>query len=708
MKANPDSTESPGPAWRLGVDIGGTFTDVILLGPNAETHTAKVLSTPPNFAQGVVTALDALCADVGADPAHLIAVLHGTTVATNAILEGAGARTGLITTRGFRDVLELGRLRRPSLYDLQWVKPEPLAARHLRVELPLRIAADGSVLADATDDDVLRLVDYLLAQNVQAVAVCLLNSYARPDAERRVAELVRAHAPSLFVTASVDVSPEMHEFERTSTAVVNSYVGPVVHEYVAELVTRFRARGVRAPLLVMQSAGGLLDADAVVRQPVQIIESGPAAGVIAVQHLARSLGLSNVVAFDMGGTTAKASLLENGTPFISADYEVGGGMNIARGLSKGGGYVIRFPSIDIAEVGAGGGSIIHADTAGALHAGPHSASAFPGPACYGRGGDRPTLTDANVVLGYLSPSGLAGGRVEISAELARKVLADVGGELGIDAVAAARGAYEVAVSNMTRAVKAVTSERGRDPRDSVLVAFGGAGPLYGAYLAKALGIGRVLVPRYPGLFSAVGLLTADTERHLVRPFTDQHQDVAALAREVADMEAALRADLGEYHASLEGLTTERVLDMRYRGQRFELRIPMPPGQVDERAMARCRQAFHAEHRRTYGRSGSDALVQIVNVRVIAKLTSDLAIRSILTPDTEPVRREDTTRTCRFDEERTTLVTTRDRVAGTPTPGPAIIEDMDSTVLVPPGASYHRDPLSNIVIDWPADGKDEAA
>lgn len=420
----PDSAAA---GWRLGVDIGGTFTDVILLGPRAEVHTVKVLSTPPHFEQGVITALDTVCTDTGLDPAELVAVLHGTTVATNAILEDNGARTGLITTRGFRDVLELGRLRRPSLYDLQWVKPEPLAPRHLRVELDQRIGTDGSVLVEVDESEVREIVSRLVDQGVESIAVCLLNSYAHPEEERRVAELVRSLAPSVYVTASVDVSPEMHEFERTSTAVVNSYVGPVVHEYVSELVARFRSGGVHATLMIMQSTGGLLEADVVVKQPVQIIESGPAAGVIAVQNLARTLGLDNVVAFDMGGTTAKASLLEKGTPFIAADYEVGGGMNVARGLSKGAGYAIRFPSIDIAEVGAGGGSIIHTDTAGALHVGPQSASAFPGPACYGRGGDRPTLTDANVVLGYLSPSGLAGGRVEISPELAEKVLTTVGG-----------------------------------------------------------------------------------------------------------------------------------------------------------------------------------------------------------------------------------------------------------------------------------------
>jgi N-methylhydantoinase A len=693
-------TEVAHSGWRLGVDIGGTFTDVILLGPHAEVHTVKVLSTPPYFEQGVMTALDAACDEATLDPSSLAAVLHGTTVATNAILEGEGACTGLLTTHGFRDVLELGRLRRPSLYDLQWMKPEPLAPRHLRLELDQRIGADGSVLVEVDEAQVQGLVDELVGQGVQSVAVCLLNSYAHPDEERRVAEMVRAHEPSLYVTASVDVSPEMHEFERTSTAVVNSYVGPVVHKYVSELVAHLQARGVQATLRIMQSTGGLLEAPVVVEQPVQIIESGPAAGVIAVQNLAKTLGLDNVVAFDMGGTTAKASLLEDGVPFIAADYEVGGGMNVARGLSKGAGYAIRFPSIDIAEVGAGGGSIVHTDSAGALHVGPQSASAFPGPACYGRGGDLPTLTDANVVLGYLSPSGLAGGRVEITPKLAEKVLTSVAEKLDMDPVSAARGAYEVAVSNMTQAVKAVTSERGRDPRDSVLVAFGGAGPLYGAYLAKALGITRVVVPRHPGLFSSVGLLTADTERHLVRPYTDEHQDVPTLARHIDEMENQLRADLSAHHVPLDNVEVARVLDMRYQGQRFELRITMPDGAVDETALKQCTVAFHAEHQRTYGRSGPDELVEVVNVRVVIRLPNDCQIASVLSPvDDQPLRGSGV-RTCRFESDVATPVITRDAIPLEPVAGPAVVEDMDSTILVPPGATYHRDWLSNIVIDWP--------
>lgn len=695
------------PRWKVGIDIGGTFTDVILLGPDAFVQTVKVLSTPPDFEVGVMTAIDAALGAVGLAPERLERVVHGTTVATNAILEDAGSVTGVLTTRGFRDVLELGRLRRPSLYDLQWEKPVPLARRRHRLELDQRIAADGSVLRDLDEDEVRERVSQLTGAGVESVAICLINSYVKPEVERRVAQLVRQSAPHLYVTASVDVSCEMHEFERLSTAVVNSYVGPVVDRYVSNLGDGLRQRGIAAPLTIMQSTGGLLEADVAVRQPVQIIESGPAAGVIGVQRLAAVLGLRNVVAFDMGGTTAKASLIEDGEPFVAADYEVGGGMNVARGLGKGAGYAIRFPSIDIAEVGSGGGSIIHADAAGALHVGPQSAQAFPGPACYGRGGEAPTLTDANVALGYLSPDGLAGGTVDISTELAEKVLAEVAESLGLDTRAAARGSFEVAVSTMTQAVKAVTSERGRDPRDSVLVAFGGAGPLYGASLARELGITTVIVPRHPGLFSAVGLLTADTERQAVRPLEETEDVVEQIQRGVEEMEAELVREMAHHHGEFETVELQRIADMRYRGQRFELRIPMPPGVIDDSSLQRCRDLFHDEHRRTYGRSGSDDLVQFVNVRVIARLRNETQIPSILSSGVG-LERDSVTRLCRFDRDLETPVMSRRVVGSTPSHGPAIVEDMDSTVLIPPGALFHRDHLDNIVIVWPAEREESTS
>ncbi|WP_275294928.1 hydantoinase/oxoprolinase family protein [Amycolatopsis sp. La24] len=688
-------SHDPQPAgWRVGADIGGTFTDVIALGPAGEVVPMKVPSTPPEYGEGVVTATTAVLSAAGTEAESVVAMLHGTTVATNAILSMSGVRTAVVTTRGFRDVLEIGRLRRPSLYDLSWSKPEPLARRRNRYELDQRITADGQLSPSADADEVRALAGRLRADGIEAVAVCLLNSYIRPDEERRVAELLRAELPEVYVTASVDVSPQPHEFERTSTAAVNAYVGPAVHGYLTRLEAGLRAENVRAPLLVMQSSGGLLDAASVVRRPVQIIESGPAAGVTAVQKLGQLIGLSTVVAFDMGGTTAKASLIEHGEPFVSADYEVGGGMNVARGLSSGAGYPVRAPSIDIAEVGSGGGSIISVDSAGALHVGPASAGSRPGPACYGQGGELPTLTDANVTLGYLSPQSLAGGRVAIHPDLAEKALSTVAEQLGEDIPGAARGAYQVAVSSMTTAVKAVTSERGRDPREATMVAFGGAGPLYAAALARELGIDTVLVPVHPGLFSSLGLLVADTERHELSPYRAEFAEIPALAEEFARLSEKVREELGE------DAIVDRLLDMRYRGQRFELRIRVPDGELTEDLLAETRARFHAEHKRTYGRAGTDDLVEPVNLRVRGRQPTPVSISDVLAlPESESTT--PSTRECRFAETVSAPVITRAALGAAPAPGPMIIEDMDATTLVPPGAQAHRDRFNNIVITWSA-------
>ncbi|MFE6742649.1 hydantoinase/oxoprolinase family protein [Streptomyces tubercidicus] len=693
-----------GGGWRVGADVGGTFTDVLALGPDGRVVPLKVLSTPPDFGTGVLNGTAAALAGAGVPAGQVDAMLHATTVATNAILERRGARTALVTTLGFRDVLELGRLRRPLLYDLSWQKPVPLAPRRHRYELAQRITAEGQLKPPADRAELIRLAGTIRAADIEAVAVCLINSHVRPDEERRVAAELRALLPGTYVTASVDISPQIQEFERTSTAVVNSYVGPQVHDYITALGRGLREEGVTAPLMIMQSSGGLLDAPAVVERPVQLIESGPAAGVIAVQKLAQLMDLDSVVAFDMGGTTAKASLIENGEPFVAADYEVGGGMNLTRSMGRGAGYTVRVPSLDIAEVGAGGGSIISTDVAGSLRVGPESAGSRPGPACYGYGGDRPTLTDANVVLGYLSPQALAGGRVAISPEAAEKTLTTVARQLGVDTSTAARGAYEVAVSHMAKAVKAVTSERGRDPREAVMVAFGGAGPLYGATLARELGINTVIVPVHTGLFSSLGLLIADVERQLVVPHRAELDELDSLTAEFDRMAEEVTAALHEA-APAADVELRRILDMRYRGQRFELPVTLPHHALSPALMAAARRQFHAAHHRTYGRAGSDELVETVNIRVHGRVRNPVTIDQALhLPAVAP--RPATTRSCRFDRTAATRVIARTGLSSRPESGPLVIEDMDSTTLVPPGATARLDHLNNIVISWTTTATEE--
>ncbi|WP_226350250.1 hydantoinase/oxoprolinase family protein [Pseudonocardia sp. ICBG601] len=689
---------SPPAGWRVGADVGGTFTDVVALGPGGRIVPMKVLSTPPAFGEGVVTATTAAVQAAGVTAAEVTGMLHGTTVATNAILEKDGAVTALVTTAGFRDVLELGRLRRPTLYDLGWTKPAPLVPRRRRFEVDGRIHADSTVEPAASPGRIARVAEEIRGSDAASVAVCLVNSHLRADEERRIAAELGRLLPGVYVTASVDLGAEPGEFERTSTAVVNSYVGPTVQDYLTVLERDLVTAGVTAPLLVMQSGGGLLDAEKVGRRPVEIIESGPAAGVTAVAALARAMDLPGVVAFDMGGTTAKASLIEDGSPFVSADYEVGGGMNVARGLGSGAGYPVRAPSIDIAEIGAGGGSIVRTDAAGALHVGPSSAGSRPGPAAYGNGGERPTLTDANVVLGYLNPEAIAGGRVRIHPDLAAKALAGVAAELGAGVPETARGAYDVAVSGMTTAVKAVTSERGRDPRETTMVAFGGAGPLYSAALARELGIGTVVVPTHPGLFSALGLLVADIERHASAAHDPDRADATAVGDEFDRLAAVVEAELRSAAADRE-VVVERFLDLRYRGQRFELRAPVPSGPLDEAALAAAREWFHAEHRRTYGRRGPDELVEIVTLRVVGRVGAGVRLDDALAAPLPPAAPE-TRRRCFFDGREVDVpVVGRAALDATPRTGPLVVEDMDSTTLVPPGATAHRDQLNNIVISW---------
>src|SRR5213594_4864893 len=460
--------------FRVGVDIGGTFTDIVLLDAGGRIHTKKVSSSVDDYARAIVDGLGELFGETGLGGGDLAEVLHGTTVASNAILELKGARTGLITTTGFRDVLEIWRNRMPKLYDLSWEKPVPLVERYLRVEVEERVDAHGQILKPLDPAAVERALDRLLAEKIEALAVCLLHSYANPAHEERIAEIVRKRAPDLTLSVSSHVLPEIREYERTSTTVINAYVMPIVRRYLGTLRAGLDGVGAKAPLMIMQSNGGLMTDEAAATRPVHIIESGPAAGVVGAQALARKIGLGKIVTFDMGGTTAKASLVEDGEVSRATEYQVGGGIMAGSRLLTGAGYLLRVPAIDLAEVGAGGGSLVWIDPGGGLQVGPQSAGAFPGPLCYDLGGAEPTVTDAHEIL---------------EAKIARR--------LGLPLAEAAYGAHVIAASNMMRAIRAVSSERGRDPREYALFAFGGNGPVFAAGMARQLEITRVVVPPAP-------------------------------------------------------------------------------------------------------------------------------------------------------------------------------------------------------------------
>jgi len=464
-------------SYRVGVDVGGTFTDIVLLGSDGTIHSKKISSSAENYAQAIVEGLAEVFRETGLGGDAIEEIRHGTTVASNAILEHKGARTGLITTRGFRDVLEIRTLRMPRMYDLTWTKPAPLVERYLRQVVDERVNAAGVVERALDPRDAERAVDALLAEKIESIAVCLLHSFTNPAHELLVKSLILKKAPSLPCSISCEVLPEIKEYERTSTTVVNAYVMPIVARYLKALRKGLDDAGVRARLLLMQSNGGLTTDAAAAELPMHIIESGPAGGVVGAQALARAKRLPKIVTFDMGGTTAKAAMVEDGEVTRAAEYSVGAGIMVGSRLLTGAGYALKVPAIDLAEVGAGGGSLVWIDAAGSLQVGPESAGASPGPVCYDKGGETPTITDANLLLGYLNPAHLVGGALKLNADKARRSFDDrIAKPLRMPLERAAHGAHLIAASNMIRAIKAVSTERGRDPREFALFAFGATLP----------------------------------------------------------------------------------------------------------------------------------------------------------------------------------------------------------------------------------------
>jgi N-methylhydantoinase A len=691
-------------AFRAGVDIGGTFTDIVLLGDDGSRYSKKVSSTVDDYARAIVDGLAALLAEIGAEAGDIGELLHGTTVASNAILEHKGARTGLITTRGFRDVLEIRNLRMPRLYDMSWTKPPPLVERRLRTEVDERVNAEGGIDRPLDEASVERAAHVLLDRGVEAIAVCLLHSYLNPAHEIRVKEIVSRLAPAVTLCVSSEVLPVINEYERTSTTVINAYVRPIVEHYLDRLSAEVKRNGVAAPLLLMQSNGGLTTAKAAAVTPMHIIESGPAAGVVGTQALCRLVGIDKAISFDMGGTTAKASLIEHGEFTRAAEYQVGAGIVLGSRLLSGAGYTLKVPAIDLAEVGAGGGSVLWIDSGGALQVGPHSAGAVPGPVCYGQGGSAPTVTDANVVLGYINPVQLVGGALRLDAGKARAAIAEkIAQPLGISVEAAAHGAHLIAASNMIRALKAVSSERGRDPREYALVAFGGNGPVFAAGMAEAMHIPLVLIPPSAGVFSSFGLLYAEVEYHFAR--TRKRLLRAAMPEEI---QAIVDALAGEARARLtdDGFTADRIeirrsASLHYQGQSFELRVPLGPGTIDAAALAALAEAFGAEHERTYGhRAGAAEPVELVSLEVVGRgipqVPRAAAAAAGLAPDiaiAPPLRRAYFGPTQGWRETR---VVNRSTLAA-PQTGPRIVEEYDATCLVPPGWTARLDAYGNIVM-----------
>jgi N-methylhydantoinase A len=682
---------------RIGIDIGGTFTDLVAITPDGRVLTRKSASTPRDYGLGIVEGLRDLLVEVGSD---ITDVLHGTTIGSNTILEGRGARTALITTRGFRDVLDIRDLRMPRIYDIGWTKPPALVERRLRLEVTEKIRPDGSVAVAMDAESVEAAIDRLRRDGVESVAICLLHSYANPAHEQMVAGLVRAALPAIPVSVSHEILPEIKEYPRTSTTVVNAYVQPVVRAYLTALSARLQALGIAAPLQLMQSNGGLASAEFAAAQPVHIIESGPAAGVVGGAALAGRLGETRLITFDMGGTTAKAGLVENAEVLRTEALEVGAGVMAGSRLLVGAGYMLKLPAIDLAEVGAGGGSICRLDAAGAPKVGPESAGADPGPVCYGTGGTEPTVTDCNLVLGYLDPAGLVGGTLRLDAAAARAVVAArLAGPMGCSVEQAAAGMLRLASASMMRAIRAVSVERGRDARQFTLLAFGGNGPLFAAWIAAELGIRQVIVPPLPGVFSAFGLLVADTEHHVTRSLRVP-LDTADPAR-VGDALAALIAS-GNERLTWDGFAvSQRVFRRsalaRYVGQSSEMDVVLPEGDSAELLRA-LPELFAAEHERTYGfRAPADEPVELVALSVMARgvplqprLPASIPPAGLDVPSSRPVW---------FAETGWVEVPVLDRasLSAAERHGPLIVQEYDATCLVPHGANASVDAFGNLRI-----------
>jgi len=689
--------------YRVGVDIGGTFTDIVFLSSEGRLLTKKISSSVDNYALAIVQGLTDIFRDHGLGGAEVEVVRHGTTVGSNAILERKGARCGLLCSEGFRDVLEIRNLRRPYLYDIVWNKPAPLVERYLRVPVNERVTAAGEIEIPLDPAEAEAAVKRLLAEGVEAIAICLKGSFLNPAHELLLERTVARLAPGLPCSVSCKVLPEIKEYERTSTTVVNAYILPIVERYLETLRRGLDQAEVKAPLLLMQSNGGLITDAEAARMPVNIVESGPAGGVIGAQALANKLGLDRIVTFDMGGTTAKASIVEGGEVARAAEYSVGGGIMIGSRLLTGSGYLLRVPAVDLAEVGAGGGSIVRVDAGGAVRVGPDSAGAMPGPVCYGKGGTEPTITDCNVVLGYINPGYLVKGELALDADKSRAVIAEkLARPLGLTPEHAAYAAFKIAGSNMIRAIRAVSVERGRDIRSFSLFAFGGNGPLFGADMAQSLGMKLVVVPPSAGLFSSFGLLYADMEHHYSRTF----RRVLA-GSGLDDINQAWTAMIDRARAQLvaEGFPTERIrirkyADMHYKGQSYELTVPAPEGALDAATVPVLEETFACEYERTYGHRSSAVIpIEMVNIKVVALGLPEAP----LVPDRLDYARSEGARAAQrkvyFGPQAgwlDTPVLLRSDLARAST-GPFIVEDYDSTCVVPPGAHAQLDDYGNIVI-----------
>jgi N-methylhydantoinase A len=688
----------------VGVDVGGTFTDVVLADSAGRVTVGKIPTTPEDPRRGVVAGIRDVLDRAEVSPAAVSRVVHGTTLATNVVLQRTAAPIALVTTDGFGDLLRLGREARveDDRYDLFFTPAAPPVDARLTFEVPERVSAQGEVLVALTDEAVHDVARRVATAGPAGVAVCFLHAYARPEHEQIVAEACRGALPSAYVVCSSEVWPEVREFERAMTTAVCALVGPVMSGYVAGLESRLHEIGIACAVEIMESGGGVMSAQAAARRPVATVESGGAAGVTAAGIVGRSVGLADVISFDMGGTTAKTGIVRGGRPAITHDFQIGGKGSFG-GARAGTGVPLKIPVVDLAEVGAGGGSVAWVDTGGALRVGPQSAGAVPGPACYGRGGTEPTVTDANLLLGYLDPAGLA-GRVTLDPDLAAAAVErSVAEPLNVEVTEAAHAIHEIVNVTMVSAIRVVTVQRGIDPRRFTLVGFGGAGPMHVARLAAAFGIPSVVVPWAAGVASAVGLVSSDPTVDLVqtRVLDLEDADATALTRLFDELEARGLQELGGAGTTF---AVTRSADMRFRGQAHQLTVSVPNGPLGPEDVSALAKRFHEVYRQTYG-IDADAPPQFVNARVrVVRMVDKLSPRPHAVSERNPSMALAGERPASFAELgrfTPTPVFDWSRLdPGCRLVGPAIVEGADATIVVPPDYSAAVDRWRNVVLASP--------
>lgn len=681
MKAPPMTADR----IRLGVDIGGTFTDVVLEAGD-KRHSVKVLTTYAAPEDAIVEALHKVCAEAGTAPSDISQIIHGTTLATNALIERRGAKTALITTQGFRDVIEMRTESRFEQYDLNLRLPDPLLPRNRRYTVAERIEATGRVLIPLDPAEVEALAETLARAEYESIAVGLLHSYVNDRHERQIAEVLRARMPGVLVSLSSEVSPQMREYERFNTTIANAYIQPLMKSYLDRLKGRLAAEGADCPVFLMHSGGGIMSLDSAAAFPVRLVESGPAGGAIFAADIAGRHGLDKVLSFDMGGTTAKICLIRNATPKTARVFEVARSYR----FKKGSGMPISIPVIDMVEIGAGGGSLAHVDIMGQIRVGPESAGSEPGPACYGRGGTSPAVTDADLVLGRLDPDGFAGGTIPLDTVASEQALsADIGKPLAMDAQQAAWGLAEVVDENMANAARVHAVENGEDISDYTMIAFGGAAPLHAARLCQKLGIARCLVPRGAGVGSAIGFLRAPFSFEANRSVFMKIGafDAAAVTRLFAEMAAEATAFVRSCDSAADILTDHKVY-MRYAGQGWEIPVPLAPAQAHAPDPATLLNLFEAEYIRLFGRSveGMEAEATVWSVNAYTKPAQTAPATAPGTPSEAPISGHRPLFDPATGREDKAKVTERAALSqGATLHGPAVVTERETTIVLPPGA-----------------------